>query len=758
MKKIFLLLLFFHSCYSIAQLDSLKHRLLTVNGKEKLEVLNKLTVLDSSPAFSEYHRQALLLARQMNDKPGEIHALCAMGEHYDDLLPDSAILFYTKGLVLAKQYKLSHEIIKCLNKSAMAMENKSEYDRASVFYKEELFESRKSGDNNEIVDALEHNAIFFYNQRIDSSALNCFNEELELLTRLKDSSSMAGCLNNIGLVYYSSAAYATSFTYYEMSLAIYKRINDTTGIAQSLANTAIAYKDQGIYDLALKNSLEALRYFEKGDDSQELGSCYNTIGLMFMELDQPEEALKYHFKSLSIRQNLKYKKGIAGSYTNIGEVYKVQGKYDVALDYLNKSLKIKEELGNKTLLASSLDLIGEVYFLKHDYIQSESFYLKSMKLKEEAGDPKGKAITSNNLGELYFEWGKYNLAIMALDEGRKIAMDIGAKAILLNNYETTIKLLREQKKFIEALSYYDKYTILKNDLLNEQKNKAITELQIKYETEKIKQKIILLDERQKSQAAVVSKQHILIYSLTISAFLLVIIIVLIYKAYSSGKKVNAQNQVIIEQKQVIIEQKQNVMSELHHRVKNNLQVLSSVLNLQQERLENNSIREAIQAVEHRLNAMLLIHQDLYGEKIDSQVNIADYIKRLVENLLFSFGYSEEEIKINLSADELYLEADKALSIGFICNEVISNSFKHAFTKTEHSELSISLKRENDSIKLLLGDNGPGMQIKTDFKNVNSFGLRLIHMFTQDMEGKLKIVSDQEGSRFEFSIPVKHFNI
>jgi two-component sensor histidine kinase len=748
MKKLICLLLFCRAYLCFAQIDSLVQCLSSTKGKEKIELLNKLTILDSSQ-FRAYHQQAMQLALELNDSKCKVEALCAIGDHYYNIMEtDSAFSYYTKALDIARKNKLEHEIIACLKNLALTMEDKALYDRELFFYMQALEESRKMNDQKEIMIALEQIGLFHTSQRNDSAALKYLNDQLMLAEELKDSSYIASGFSNIGLVYYRKGDYINSIQNYQKSLAIAKSIKDNNVVAKSLINIGIDYKDQAKYAFALDNLITATRYFEKGSTSYDLGACYTTIGNIFIELDSTDKALEYHKEALDIFQKINNKRGIAGSLTNIGNAYKKQGKYDSALVYLNRSLIIKKELGDKAMLASTLDLLGEVSLLQHNYVKAEDFFLQSMKLKQEVEDPKGKATTLNNLGSLYLQWEKYDQATTALDEARAIAHDIGAKSVLLNNYKITIDVYKAKNDYKQVAHYYDLYTTLNAELFNEQKTKALNELQIQYQTEKNEQKIELMSEQEKSQAAVVSKQLTLIVSLAIGGILLIIIVLISLKAYRSGKKANRQSLVIIEQKQTMLR-------ELHHRVKNNMQVLSSLLNLQRQRLQDEPTKEAIKAVEHRLNAMLLIHQDLYGDKVDSQVNLAEYIKKLVDNLLFSFGYSAEEVKVNLSAETIFLDADKALSLGFICNEVVSNSFKHAFAKTNHPQLNILLKKENENIHLSVGDNGSGIMI--DPEKTNSFGLRLIQMFITDLQGTINIVSDQQGSRFEFSIPANKTN-
>lgn len=740
--------LFCAATLCMGQPDSLQKKLGTASGKEKIRLLNKLTVADTAQ-YKSYHQEALLLAKELNDRAGEVMAYCAMGDHYYNVYqPDSAYTWFTRALKLARTYKLEHEQVVALQKSAAASTDLGRYDEALSFYTEALAISRKNNDKKDLVKTLECLGIFYYDQRDYTKALEYFREELPIAEQAKDSSSLSACFNNIGLVYSARGDYANSIINYKRVRAIEENLQNEFAVGQSLINIGIVYKDLGAYDLALQSLLEAARYFEKGPPTMELASCYNTIGNVHFELKDVDKALEYHRKSLVIRQNIHYKKGIAIALTNIGSDYMLLGEYDSALIYLNRSLALKEEIGDKKLIAFTLDPLGKVHFLQHDFDKAKNYYQRSLALKQEIEDAKGMATTLNNLGALYLEWQKYDSAIVRLDEGRSIAERIGAKQVLLDNYELTIKAFHATGDSARAIPYYDRLLLLKDELLDEQKNEALTEMQVKYETEKKENEILLLNEKDKASAAILSRQNLAIYSLIGGAVLLVVAVLALLKAYRSGRKAYLQSQVIISQKQVM-------MRELHHRVKNNLQVLSSLLNLQQIRIQETSTKEAVRDVEHRLNAMLLIHQDLYGDNDGSQVNMREYLGKLADNLLDSFGHSAGNVRIRLDVDDLPLDADKALNVGFICNEIITNALKHAFAGIAEPELSIRMTSTEDMIHLVISDNGNGMPGEAAFEKTNSFGLRLIHLFLRDLQGTINIVPGKKGAGFELLIPQTH---
>jgi two-component sensor histidine kinase len=149
----------------------------------------------------------------------------------------------------------------------------------------------------------------------------------------------------------------------------------------------------------------------------------------------------------------------------------------------------------------------------------------------------------------------------------------------------------------------------------------------------------------------------------------------------------------------------DLVKEQNHRVKNNLQVVSSLLSLQSKRLSDETAKKAIEESRLRVQSMAIIHQRLYdGDKL-AEVNLNEYIQELAEGVLDAYGYST--VRAEFTIDKISLTADKAVPLGLILNELITNSCKYAFPTTENPELSISCYRTGNEISLLVADNGAG---------------------------------------------------
>lgn len=210
-----------------------------------------------------------------------------------------------------------------------------------------------------------------------------------------------------------------------------------------------------------------------------------------------------------------------------------------------------------------------------------------------------------------------------------------------------------------------------------------------------------------------------------------VIIFLLYK------KQRSKNSII--QKQA--DDMQVLMKEIHHRVKNNLQVISSLLDLQSLSIKDEQASGAVKESKLRVQSMALIHQNLYSEGNIKGILMEDYIKKLVENLFHSYNIEPNKIKLITDIDYLNLDVDTVIPLGLILNELISNSLKYAFHEQENGEILVALKETQQQLKLQVKDNGCGFPPNLNKIKQESFGFNLIVAFSQKLKAKLDIFND-----------------
>jgi two-component sensor histidine kinase len=212
----------------------------------------------------------------------------------------------------------------------------------------------------------------------------------------------------------------------------------------------------------------------------------------------------------------------------------------------------------------------------------------------------------------------------------------------------------------------------------------------------------------------------------------------IFTLYQKQKKKN-----IIIQKQA--DNLEILMKEIHHRVKNNMQIVSSLLDLQSISIKDQQASDAVKEGKNRVQSMALIHQNLYAEDNLKGIKAKLYINNLLQNLCDSYNISNDRVKIYSNIQDLNLDVDTMIPIGLIFNELLTNAFKYAFNEKVAGVLEIHLQEQNNQLQLSVKDDGPGFPMELDAKTTKSFGLRMIRAFAQKLKAVVEIKNDNGAS-------------
>ncbi|WP_317899139.1 PAS domain S-box protein [Aurantibacillus circumpalustris] len=194
--------------------------------------------------------------------------------------------------------------------------------------------------------------------------------------------------------------------------------------------------------------------------------------------------------------------------------------------------------------------------------------------------------------------------------------------------------------------------------------------------------------------------------------------------------------------EISLKEKEVLLREVHHRVKNNMQVISSILNLQSSYVSDEYALTLLKESQNRIKTMAYIHESLYQNKSFTSVNFSDYVYTLVNNVVQSYSASTEKIKLVLNIDKVSLSLDSSIPAGLIINELITNAIKHAFPENKQGTITFNLRSENNFVFLELKDNGVGFASGIDFENSHSLGLQLVNTLIEQIEGKLNFKSEK----------------
>lgn len=302
------------------------------------------------------------------------------------------------------------------------------------------------------------------------------------------------------------------------------------------------------------------------------------------------------------------------------------------------------------------------------------------------------------------------------------------------------------------------YLNLKDSLLTINKNNQSTLLLMNVDVER--QKMLLVSNRRELTLSKQAQNHqkkIIFYTIA-SIVSLLIILLLLYKNYRiqvrNKKEIATQNAELIKNEIQINQQaaeKEMLIKEIHHRVKNNLQLIYSLLNLQKRRVQSENVKQKLSALQNRIKSMALVHQQLYIDTNLKEIMAATYIENLVTHLDNIYIQEELDIKILYEMDEIYLPLEKAIPIGLIINEAVSNVFKYAFQNRKKGVLTIRfIKKETDTYELMIKDDGIG------FESYNikpsCLGIQLIENMAKQLKSTYFYVSDN-GTIHQFNFTI-----
>lgn len=548
--------------------------------------------------------------------------------------------------------------------------------------------------------------------------------------------SQAIYIGNMTLVYRRLNNISKALECAEEAIRIGEEIQDTTIISGNLLNAGILYKTLGIFDKALQNLIKAAMFFEKRyektkneADEADLGSCYNSIGDVYRILGKYTYALRYYNLGLTLHQKEKDQRSVASSLNFIGQLFIDMKQYDSAFQYLQNSLKIKNQLNDPVFESSTILNISRIFIARSELSQAEKILLSIIHPQDNQYDKTTFTIACKELAQVYFLQKRYSEAIKLINQSIEIATEQHLNSILLDDYDLQRKISRAVDDYKNAAYFDDLYISLNEILLNDRKNKALVESEVKYETYKKEQELILLHNEAETQRL----KNAISYGLSA---LLTSIILIVFFALRRARK--ARNDI------------ETLLVELNHRVKNTLQLLDALLSNQFKFLKDESTKIVVKEIQNKVKSMMNVYRKLYRDKNVSSINLKEYLGDIIEEISFSYGFGLSSLRKIVIIEKINVSPNKAIRIGLIVNEVISNALKYAFNDKLDPVLRIELRStEKNHIELMISDNGKGFHDESGMAESNSLGLGLIRLLCEQLKAEMK--SEQaDGVSYHFT--------
>jgi len=526
------------------------------------------------------------------------------------------------------------------------------------------------------------------------------------------------------------------------------------------------YLNRGALQKALRYALPAVHNIEEhrsGTDLAAITRAYLTTGIIYYDLHDPTLALTYLQRSVAIVRDAGLEPDVRLLAT-ITNCYLALNEPHIALSFLHNT--INSSLWQDGVYKEQIsESIGECYFALGQYDNAERCYLRSWEVAQHRGHQQ-QMQSSFYLGKVYTRIGQYEkargwLSAIAADSG-KAEMPI---AMLEDTHYLLYQLDSATGNYISAIHHLQVFRMLNDSIFDDTRNQQIEELTLRYATEKKDRDLQRLNDQALLQQATLRQNNILRNAFGTGAILLILLLALVYSRYRTKQRSNRLLQ--IRQKEIddsncrlhqlnvrqqrLLEEKEWLMREVHHRVRNNLQIIISLLKMQTAHLKDELALSAFGDISTRIYTISLIHQQLYQDQGDmTMINMADYVTELV-------GYLDESrrmgqhIQFRLDVASIRLDVSQSVPVGLILNEAISNAIKYAFPG-DYIDACITItlrQQEGQAIRLTVSDNGVGLPAEVDIGNSSSMGLPLIRTLAIQLEGEIT-VSRRPGTTIELT--------
>ena len=729
-----------------------------------------LLILSSDLTYSQSNRtKETEHSRALPADTSRINSLIATGKKLSYGLPqDFAKFVPIKGLEQLLQAKKLSESIhfpRALNKSLCALGNYYYFikkpDSARIYYLQAI---RYHIDHQQLYAAGE-----LWDQMAGATpdieeTISNLREALKLYQKLRLREKEALCHKTIAETYLVQRKYPQSESELLIALQLqrsikYRRLHDTYSVFVEL------YENQRRYPEAFKYAMMTLESIQETHDKERIPDCYKTIANLYFVINEPEKAQSYILKTYAyyLQETRNRSLTIAENQDLYDVVRALNGRYysekkpDTALSIIKKMYRNSPP---QTYFSWHLYYyaLGDYYTTIGDMTKAETQYLKALKYITLDKGSESILQMQFRLVSFYMQISQFHKAAPILNILSTNKRDL-SPLLKRKIYSYQYKIDSVNGNWVRAFQNLRNFQSLNDSIFSEKKRLEIKEIQYNYQRAG-QEKIIGLQKAALKNAA---DSHRFILAIIA---MLTLILGLVYNGYrskmGSNKKLQTKNAEIDEQNLLLKKalhtqtklaaEKEWLMKELNHRVKNNLQIIISLLSFQTRFLEAPEARNAIMETQHRIYSMSLIHQKLYQSGDNTSMEFKGYIADLVEYLKDSLNI-RSNIRIVMAIAETELDVSYAIPLGLIITEAIVNAIKHAFPNEAAGQIELTLLAgQENMLHLSIKDNGVGLKAGVNLSQNKSLGISLIKSFCTQLEAEYAFIH-KDG--FTIAITFRH---
>ena len=532
-----------------------------------------------------------------------------------------------------------------------------------------------------------------------------------------------------GYYYYDSNQLNEAVQSFQKAEVQFERVNAKKERAECLNNSAVILNTMGNNLEAINNYHEAISIYEEINDSIGKGFAFNNVSRLYRQQGDVGQAMEYINQALEISESLKNKDLQSLALNSKAGLLKVTGDTTAALSTYKKALSIRKEVRDSIGIASVLNNIGSIFKSRKKYDDALRYFIQAKEIAYTKGYKAGVGHTNNNIGEVYYCLSNYRLA----EENGQSALSIANELNILSLKQQAADLLKRVYEktgdWKNAFKMQETVIKAKEQIVNQETRDIAQRESMRYEFEKER----ALDKKEEEQYMRLQKEKSerdQIYYIAIGLVTLLLLLLLFF-VFNRLKSAKEQNKLILKQSN----ERKLLLQEVHHRVKNNFQIVSSLLRLQSYSIESESLRNSFEEAVSRINSMAIVHDIIYRQEKFSAIDSKEYLEKLIKSLQKTSG--DPNIDIVIHTDRPKLKIETLIHLGIALNELVINSFKYAFNDLkERPKIKVTLNEVGPQrFELIYQDNGIGLNKEL---SKSSFGMELIETLIEHLDGEVVI--------------------
>lgn len=570
----------------------------------------------------------------------------------------------------------------------------------------------------------------------ENLALAYNSKAKDIFQDIKHDSLYHKVLGSMSLAYINLGNFEIAEEYNTQCLNYWTSLKNNRWTIVVLTKKAYLERAQGNYVKALEALNKAYKINKQDKDLPISGDLINRLGIVYIDIGDYQSAHKLLTDYLEAKDSDTL--WHTSIMTQLAQCYEEMGNDQLARKYHNIVNKTWIQSHSYKTRIHGYSSVASLAIEDKDYRKAE-LYLDSAYTNAKLYDnPTMLSYVENQLSSYYLDRGDLVSLESILPSFLHNATKGNRSKNLMLAYKAHSDFYTQKKNFEKALHYRNLYDSLYYTLYSEQVINQIKHLDIKYDQEKNQETIAMLEEQnslKEKNLAFERKTKMYLALILVAVALGLVLIYLLYKQKLQVSKALRSKNEIIEKS---LQTNKILIKEIHHRVKNNLMVISSLLSLQSRYVDEEHGKSAIQTAQSRVQAMALLHQKLYKREKLNSINIAEYFTDLFQDIEDTYLSPNSNISIEFEVEEILMDIEMVVPMGLILNELVTNSIKHAFKDVSSGSINIHIIKDEGNIVIDYADNGCGLPFDEIPKKSNSLGMEIIKSFADKLEAEITI--------------------